>query len=52
MAFKAGFIVMAPDADPNKDRASIKTPQFELTTVIVELMNLAGQGLTNENILL
>lgn len=36
---------MGPDADPNKDRASIKTPKFELTTVVVELMNLDCQGL-------
>jgi hypothetical protein len=40
MAFKAGFVVMCPDADPNRDKALIKTPKFELTTVLVELMNV------------
>lgn len=40
MAFKAGFVVMAPDADPKIHRASIKTPKFELTTVTIQLMNL------------
>lgn len=44
-AFKAGFIVIVSDADPNKDRVLIKTPKFELTTVLAELMNLVGQGL-------
>ncbi len=39
MAFKAASVVMAPDGDPNKHRASIKTSKLELTTVIVELMN-------------
>ena len=39
MAFKAGFVVMALDGDPKKHRASIKTPKFELTTVVVGLMN-------------
>ncbi len=39
MAFKAGFVVMAPDGDPNTHRASIKTSKFELTAVVVELMN-------------
>ncbi len=39
MAFKAGFVVMAPDGDPKRHRASIKTSKFELTTVVVELMN-------------
>ena len=39
MAFKAGFVIMAPDSDPERHRASIKTPKFELTTVVVELMN-------------
>lgn len=40
MAFKAGFVVMALDGDPKRHRASIKTSKFELTTVVVELMNL------------
>ena len=39
MAFKAGFVSMAPDADPKRHRASIKTPKLELTAVVVELMN-------------
>ena len=34
MAFKTGFVAMAPEADPKKHRASIKTPKFELTTVV------------------
>ena len=36
MAFKSGIIVTAPDADPKKHRASIKTPKYELTLVVVE----------------
>jgi len=40
MAFKAGFIVMAPGSDPKKHRASIKTSKFEMTTVLVELWNV------------
>ena len=43
MAFKVGCIVMAPDTDPNKDRAQTKTLKFELTTVLVELMSLVGE---------
>ena len=39
MAFRAGFVVMVPDADPEIHRASIKTPKFELTTVLIQLMN-------------
>ena len=39
MAFKAGFVVMAPDADPKVHRASIKTAKFELTIVAIQLMN-------------
>jgi hypothetical protein len=39
MAFKTGFIVMAPDGDPKTHRASIKTSKIELTVVMVELMN-------------
>lgn len=37
--FKSAFIVMAPDGDPTKHRATIKTDKAELTTVIVEMMN-------------
>jgi hypothetical protein len=40
MAFKSGMIVTAPDADPKKHRASIKTPKYELTVVVVEHGNL------------
>lgn len=40
MAFKAASIVMAPDGDPEKHRASIKTSKLELTVVLVELMNI------------
>ena len=39
MAFKSGFVLMAPDADPKRHRASIKMPKFELTVVVAELMN-------------
>jgi len=39
MAFKAGFVVMAPDGDPTKHRASIKTSKLEMTTVVVPLMD-------------
>ena len=39
MAFKSAFIVMAPDGDPNKHRASIKTSKLEFTTVLIEMMN-------------
>ena len=39
MVFKSGFVVMAPDGDPERHRATIKTSAFALTTVIVELMN-------------
>jgi len=39
MAFKTASIVMAPDGDPERYRASIKTSKLELTVVVVELMN-------------
>ena len=39
MAFKAGFIMMSPDGDPKKHRASIKTAKLELTAVVFEFMN-------------
>jgi len=39
MALKAGFVVIAPEADPKKHRASIKTPKIELTTVIADSGN-------------
>jgi hypothetical protein len=37
MAFKAAFVMMAPDGDPTKDRATIKTAKLELATVVMEL---------------
>jgi len=39
MAVKAGFVVMAPEADPKLHRASIKTPKFELTIVVADSGN-------------
>ena len=39
MSFKAGMVIMAPEVDPEKHRASIKTSRFELTTVLVGLSN-------------
>lgn len=39
MAFKSAIIFMAPDGDPNRHRASIKTSKLELTAVVVELGN-------------
>ena len=37
--FKSAFIVMAPDGDPKKHRAVIKTSKAELTSVIIGLGN-------------
>jgi hypothetical protein len=39
MAFKVAFIAVAPDGDPNKHRAIIKTPKLELTVVVTESKN-------------
>ena len=39
MALKLAFIVMAPDGDPKRHRASIKTSKLELTVVVIQLMN-------------
>jgi len=39
MTFKAASIAMAPDGDPQKHRATIKTSTIEATTVMVGLMN-------------
>jgi hypothetical protein len=39
MAFKAGFIIMAPDGDPIRHRSSIKTSKLEITTVVVNLFD-------------
>jgi len=39
MALIAGFVAMAPEADPKKHRASIKSPKLEITTVIADVGN-------------
>jgi len=39
MAFKTGFVVMAPDGDPRKYRTSLKTSKLEITAVVCQLMN-------------
>ena len=36
MAFKTGTVVMAPDGDPKKHRASIKTSKLEIFKVVVK----------------
>jgi hypothetical protein len=37
--FKSAFIIMAPDGDPQKHRATIKTEKAELTAVFIEMTN-------------
>jgi hypothetical protein len=37
--FKAANIIMAPNADPQQHRATIKGDQFEYTTVAIPLFN-------------
>ncbi len=37
--FKSAFIVMAPDGDPAKHRATVKTDKAELTAVFIEIMD-------------
>jgi hypothetical protein len=37
--FKSAFIIMAPDGDPKKHRATIKTEKAELTAVFIEMTN-------------
>jgi hypothetical protein len=37
--FKSAFIIMAPDGDPNKHRATVKTERAELTAVFIEMTN-------------
>ena len=37
--FKSAFIIMAPDGDPEKHRATIKTEKAQLTAVIIEATN-------------
>lgn len=39
MIVKSAFVIMAPDGDPNRHRASVKTSKTEVTTVIIEEMN-------------
>lgn len=39
MAFKAAVVVMAPDADPQKHRTTVKTDKLESTMVLVPLMD-------------
>ena len=39
MAVKTAFVAMAPEADPERHRATIKTPKFELITVVADLGN-------------
>jgi hypothetical protein len=39
MAFKSAFVIMAPDGDPKRHRATIKTSKLELVAVVVGLMN-------------
>jgi hypothetical protein len=38
--FKSAFIIMAPDGDPQKHRATIKTEKAQLTSVFIELRNI------------
>ncbi len=40
MAYKTAFVGMAPEADPKKHRATVKTPKLEHTVVLVGLMNI------------
>jgi hypothetical protein len=37
--FKSAFIIMAPDGDPAKHRATVKTEKAEITTVFIEMTN-------------
>jgi hypothetical protein len=39
MVVKSAFIIMAPDGDPTRHRATVKTSKTEVTTVIIEEMN-------------
>jgi len=39
MVVKSAFIIMAPDGDPNRHRALVKTSKMEITTVVIEMMN-------------
>ena len=37
--FRGVFILMAPDGDPKKHRATINTSKLEFTTVVIEMHN-------------
>lgn len=37
--FKTAFIIMAPDGDPQKHRATISTGRAQLTALFIELAN-------------
>ena len=37
--FKSAFIIMAPDGDPEKHRATITTEKVEMTALFIEMMN-------------
>lgn len=39
MVFKAGFVVMAPDGDPQRDRATIKTQKCKQILVVTKLFD-------------
>lgn len=39
MVVKSAFVIMAPDGDPNRHRATVKTSKTEVTTVIIEELN-------------
>ena len=39
MAVKTAFVAMAPEADPERHRATIKTPKLELISVVADLGN-------------
>ena len=34
--FRAALVAMTPDADPSKHRSVIKTPHYELTSILVK----------------
>ena len=39
MVVKSAFLIMAPDGDPNRHRASVKTSKTEVITVVLEQTN-------------
>ena len=40
MAFKAASVIMAPDGDPTRHKATSRTDKLELTSIVVEMMNI------------